>query len=235
MARCTLMFQRPIPGFEPSPESYVLAESVLTRAVNALQRGRLEARGRRRLLRRDGRRPHRRPDQQRPRWRPLDLATSTGSSTCTSMSSRTGGFADDAEPDRTPRGPSARRGGVRALRRRDRCAHPRRVGAPDRLRGVGRPPGRAARPRLGRRAGVVPAVRAPAAARRAAQQGDRLAPLGRRDERAADPRALASLQRRARGRSSRPSGPRRSRVGGAPRFPPGTCRSRSAPRSAGRR
>ena len=47
----------------------------------------------------------------------------------------------------------------------------------------------AARARLGRRAGVVPAVRASARARRAAEPADRLAPLGRRHERAADPRA----------------------------------------------
>ena len=80
--------------------------------------------------------------------------------------------------------------------------------AADRLHRVGRAQDRAARARFGRRAGVVPAVRAPAPAGRAAQQGDRLAPLGRRHERAADPRARAPLERRGRraARGRRPEG-----------------------------
>ena len=35
-ARSELLFHRPIPGFEPSPESYALAEEVLDRAVELL-------------------------------------------------------------------------------------------------------------------------------------------------------------------------------------------------------
>jgi AcrR family transcriptional regulator len=35
-ARSELLFHRPIPGFEPSPESYALAEAVLDRAVELL-------------------------------------------------------------------------------------------------------------------------------------------------------------------------------------------------------
>ena len=46
--------------------------------------------------------------------------------------------------------------------------------------GLGRPQDGVARARLGRSAGVGARVRAPATARDAAQQGDRLAPLGRR-------------------------------------------------------
>jgi AcrR family transcriptional regulator len=36
-ARCALLFHRPIPGFEPSAESYAGAEAVLTRAVGLLR------------------------------------------------------------------------------------------------------------------------------------------------------------------------------------------------------
>ena len=36
-ARCQLLFQRPIPGFTPSPESYALAEEVLG-GLDALMR-----------------------------------------------------------------------------------------------------------------------------------------------------------------------------------------------------
>jgi len=35
-ARCELLFHRPIPGFEPSPEAYAYAESALSRAVEVL-------------------------------------------------------------------------------------------------------------------------------------------------------------------------------------------------------
>jgi AcrR family transcriptional regulator len=35
-ARCELLFQRHVPGFDPSPESYALAEEVLRGAVNLL-------------------------------------------------------------------------------------------------------------------------------------------------------------------------------------------------------
>jgi AcrR family transcriptional regulator len=35
-ARCALLFHRPIPGFEPSPESYALAERALGGAVDRL-------------------------------------------------------------------------------------------------------------------------------------------------------------------------------------------------------
>jgi AcrR family transcriptional regulator len=35
-ARCTLLFQRPIPGFQPSDEAYAYAEEVLARAVDRL-------------------------------------------------------------------------------------------------------------------------------------------------------------------------------------------------------
>ncbi len=44
-ARCSLLFQRPIPGFEPSPESYALAEVVLERAVDVLRAAGLESQG----------------------------------------------------------------------------------------------------------------------------------------------------------------------------------------------
>jgi AcrR family transcriptional regulator len=43
--RCSLMFQRPIPGFEPTPESYAVAETVLSRAVAVLQSAGLERQG----------------------------------------------------------------------------------------------------------------------------------------------------------------------------------------------
>lgn len=36
-ARLALLFQRPIPGFEPSPESFAVAEAVLARAVALLR------------------------------------------------------------------------------------------------------------------------------------------------------------------------------------------------------
>jgi AcrR family transcriptional regulator len=44
-ARCTLLFQRPIPGFVPSAESYADAEAVLTRATDLLHRAGLEDQG----------------------------------------------------------------------------------------------------------------------------------------------------------------------------------------------
>ena len=42
-ARCALLFQRPIPGFEPSGESYAYAQSVLNRAIDLLHAAGLEA------------------------------------------------------------------------------------------------------------------------------------------------------------------------------------------------
>ncbi len=42
-ARCALLFQRPIPGFEPSGESYAHAQSVLNRAIELLHAAGLEA------------------------------------------------------------------------------------------------------------------------------------------------------------------------------------------------
>jgi AcrR family transcriptional regulator len=42
-ARCALLFQRPIPGFEPSGESYAYAQSVLKRAIELLHAAGLEA------------------------------------------------------------------------------------------------------------------------------------------------------------------------------------------------
>jgi len=44
-ARCALLFQRPIPGFQPSPESYALAQEVLTRAVDLLHAAGLKSQG----------------------------------------------------------------------------------------------------------------------------------------------------------------------------------------------
>lgn len=44
-ARCALLFQRPIPGFEPSAASYELAEDVLTRAVDLLRAAGVENQG----------------------------------------------------------------------------------------------------------------------------------------------------------------------------------------------
>jgi len=44
-ARCALLFQRPIPGFEPSIESYALAQVVLGRATALLQAAGLDSQG----------------------------------------------------------------------------------------------------------------------------------------------------------------------------------------------
>jgi AcrR family transcriptional regulator len=44
-ARCTLLFQRPIPGFEPSSESYEYAQAVLARAVGVLNAAGVERQG----------------------------------------------------------------------------------------------------------------------------------------------------------------------------------------------
>lgn len=41
-ARCALLFQRPIPGFEPSAELYAYAQSVLGRAIELLHAAGLE-------------------------------------------------------------------------------------------------------------------------------------------------------------------------------------------------
>ena len=94
------------------------------------------------------------------------------------------------------------------LRGPGRVAHAGGVGDAHRLHRLGRPQDGAARPRLGRSPGVSPRVRPPVATRHAAQQGDRLAPLGRRHERAADSRARPPLERRARrpGRCGGPEG-----------------------------
>ena len=45
LARCTLLFQRPIPGFVPSPQSYAGAQAVLARATELLHRAGLEDQG----------------------------------------------------------------------------------------------------------------------------------------------------------------------------------------------
>ena len=42
-ARCLLLFHRPIPGFEPSAESYAYAEAVLARAVDVLRAAGVES------------------------------------------------------------------------------------------------------------------------------------------------------------------------------------------------
>lgn len=44
-ARYQLLFQRTIPGFEPSPESYALAEELLATTADALDRAGVPARG----------------------------------------------------------------------------------------------------------------------------------------------------------------------------------------------
>jgi AcrR family transcriptional regulator len=44
-ARSALLFQRPIPGFEPSVESYAYAQEVLTRAVDVLHAAGLKSQG----------------------------------------------------------------------------------------------------------------------------------------------------------------------------------------------
>ena len=44
-ARCALLLQRPIPGFEPSAESYAYAQEVLTRAIDLLHAAGLESQG----------------------------------------------------------------------------------------------------------------------------------------------------------------------------------------------
>jgi AcrR family transcriptional regulator len=43
--RAELLFHRPIPGFEPSPESYAIAEAVLNRAVELLRAAGVTERG----------------------------------------------------------------------------------------------------------------------------------------------------------------------------------------------
>ena len=45
VARCQLLFQRPIPDFEPSPESYAYAQEVLGRAVDLLHAAGLRSQG----------------------------------------------------------------------------------------------------------------------------------------------------------------------------------------------
>ena len=44
-ARCLLLFQRPVPGFEPSAESYAAARQVLDRAVAVLRTAGVERQG----------------------------------------------------------------------------------------------------------------------------------------------------------------------------------------------
>ncbi len=44
-ARCALLLQRPIPGFEPSAESYALAEEVLVRVIALLRTSGLDDQG----------------------------------------------------------------------------------------------------------------------------------------------------------------------------------------------
>jgi AcrR family transcriptional regulator len=44
-ARCALLLQRPIPGFEPSADSYALAQQVLSRAITLLQTAGVESEG----------------------------------------------------------------------------------------------------------------------------------------------------------------------------------------------
>ena len=45
VARCQLLFQRPIPDFEPSPDSYAYAQEVLARAVDLLHAAGLRSQG----------------------------------------------------------------------------------------------------------------------------------------------------------------------------------------------
>jgi hypothetical protein len=45
VARCLLLFQRPIPDFEPSTDSYAYAQEVLGRAVELLHTAGLESQG----------------------------------------------------------------------------------------------------------------------------------------------------------------------------------------------
>src|SRR6185436_9627132 len=42
-ARCLLLFQRPVPGFEPSVESYACAQKVLDRAIDVLRTAGVES------------------------------------------------------------------------------------------------------------------------------------------------------------------------------------------------
>ncbi len=44
-ARCALLLQRPIPGFEPSADSYALAQEVLGRVITLLQAAGVESDG----------------------------------------------------------------------------------------------------------------------------------------------------------------------------------------------
>jgi hypothetical protein len=45
VARCQLLFQRPIPDFEPAPESYAYAQEVLRRAVGLLHAAGIRSQG----------------------------------------------------------------------------------------------------------------------------------------------------------------------------------------------
>lgn len=44
-ARCYLIFQRPIPGFEPSAEAYASAQAVMARVIEVLRAAGVEAQG----------------------------------------------------------------------------------------------------------------------------------------------------------------------------------------------
>lgn len=44
-ARCLLLFQRPVPGFEPSREAYAYAQKALDRAVDVLRAAGVESQG----------------------------------------------------------------------------------------------------------------------------------------------------------------------------------------------
>ena len=69
--RYQLMFQRYIPGFEPSAESYAIAVEGLQVVRDRLARAGLTDPARPRPVHRGHRRPHQPADIERARWRPL--------------------------------------------------------------------------------------------------------------------------------------------------------------------
>ena len=161
-----------------------------------------------------------RADQQRPRRRPLDPPSRPTHRHVPRR--RATKETPPMIPDRIAR-PEAKVLAEEEFRRfavSMGVAHRRRVDAADRLRRRGT----SARWRCTCSAAAdaqasVPAVPAPVPAGHPAQQGDRLAPLGRRHQRAADPRALAPLPTTRSWRSSRRWARRRSRAGGGRRRP----------------
>ena len=156
--RSGLLFDRQIPGF------VAVTRVVRARRSGVAARGRAAARrrpriaGRRRLLRRDGCRPRRSAAQQRPRRRPVDPSSRPTDRHVPRR--RQAKETPPMIPDRITR-PEARVLAEEEFRRFAALMSSLSEDewdAADRLHGVGRPQDGVARPRRGRRAGVVPRV-----------------------------------------------------------------------------